>query len=190
MMGAANASAGNSDSTNVDRAAANARGRWTDCPAFGIGAQYSLAMRSTSDAQLSDAYGTKPAKLDYVSSAGVPPNLRKLFPNPCSWMPRLHSRKYTSRLLLMAARFMLMRNSTETDRPTSAFRSASTASESSCRVKNGIVLSSSPVVRSPCTPNSQLQNELLSGDRVLQAFSSAVLGKAMPTCPVTRLHGS
>jgi hypothetical protein len=73
LMGAANAGAGNSDPSNVDRAAANARGRWTDCPGFGIGAQYSLAMRSTSDAQLSDSYGTKPAKLDYLSSVSLPP---------------------------------------------------------------------------------------------------------------------
>lgn len=81
LMGAANAGAGNSDSSNVDRATANARGRWTECPAFGIGAQYSLAMRSPSDAQLSDAYGTKPAKLDYLSSASLPVQASKSVSN-------------------------------------------------------------------------------------------------------------
>jgi hypothetical protein len=38
-------------------------------------------MRSTSDAQLSDAYGTKPAKLDYLSSASLPVQASKSVSN-------------------------------------------------------------------------------------------------------------
>jgi hypothetical protein len=62
-----------SNSGATDRAAANAKGKWTECPAFGIGGQYTLSVRNTSDAQLEDAYGTKPIKLEYLSSAVLPP---------------------------------------------------------------------------------------------------------------------
>jgi hypothetical protein len=60
-----------SHSGATDRAAANARGKWTDCPAFGIGSRYALTVRNTSDARLTDAYETKPIKLEYLSSAAL-----------------------------------------------------------------------------------------------------------------------
>src|SRR6266851_254567 len=64
--------AGNKDPGAMDRAEANARGKWTECPAFGLGAQYELTVHNTSDARLEDAYGTKPIKLEYLSSATLP----------------------------------------------------------------------------------------------------------------------
>lgn len=78
MIGVAGAAGGNnSDPGATDRAAASARGKWTDCPAFGLGARYSLAVHNTSDARLSDAYDTKPVKLDYLSSAPLPVQVAK-----------------------------------------------------------------------------------------------------------------
>jgi PEGA domain len=71
VMGAAEGGSG-SNSGATDRAAANAKGKWTECPAFGIGSQYRLTVRNTSDARLEDAYGTKPIKLEYLSSAALP----------------------------------------------------------------------------------------------------------------------
>jgi hypothetical protein len=71
VMGAAEGGSGN-NSDATDRARANARGKWTDCPAFGIGSRYALTVRNTSDARLEDAYGTKPVKLEYLSSAPLP----------------------------------------------------------------------------------------------------------------------
>jgi hypothetical protein len=69
IAGLEGASGSNSGAT--DRAAANARGKWTECPAFGIGGQYTLAVRNTSDARLDDVYGSKPIKLEYLSSAAL-----------------------------------------------------------------------------------------------------------------------
>ncbi len=60
------------DTSAADRAAANGRGKWTECPAFGIGSQYALTVRNTSDARLTDAYQSKPIKLDYLNSAALP----------------------------------------------------------------------------------------------------------------------
>jgi PEGA domain len=68
----AGAGGASGDTSAADRAAANGRGKWTECPAFGIGSQYSLTVRNTSDARLTDAYGTKPIKLEYLSSAALP----------------------------------------------------------------------------------------------------------------------
>jgi hypothetical protein len=51
----------------------NAKGTWTECPAFTIGAKYSLSVGSTSDAHLEGAPGGNPVKLDYLSSAALPP---------------------------------------------------------------------------------------------------------------------
>ena len=51
----------------------NAKGTWTECPAFTIGAKYALSVGSTSNAHLEGAPGGNPVKLDYLSSAAVPP---------------------------------------------------------------------------------------------------------------------
>jgi hypothetical protein len=51
----------------------NAKGTWTECPAFTIGAKYALSVGSTSDARLEGALGGNPAKLDYLRSAALPP---------------------------------------------------------------------------------------------------------------------
>jgi PEGA domain len=80
-MGAAAGGSGQ-DSSATDRAAANAKGKWTECPAFGIGSQYALTVRSTSDACLEDAYGTKPIKLEYLSSAMLPVQTTHATPAP------------------------------------------------------------------------------------------------------------
>jgi hypothetical protein len=79
VMGAAAGSSGQ-DSGATDRAAANAKGKWTECPAFGIGGQYSLTVHNTSDARLDDAYGSKPIKLEYLSSAALPPQTPQPIP--------------------------------------------------------------------------------------------------------------
>jgi hypothetical protein len=50
----------------------NAKGTWTECPAFTIGGKYTLSVINTSDAHLEGA-GGKPVKLDYLSSATLPP---------------------------------------------------------------------------------------------------------------------
>jgi hypothetical protein len=46
--------------------------RSTKCPAFPIGSKYALTIRNTSDARLADAAGSKPGKLDFLSSATLP----------------------------------------------------------------------------------------------------------------------
>ncbi len=69
---ASTAAGSGSDTTSADRVAANAKGKWTDCPAFGLGSQYSLTIRSTSDARLEDAYTRRPMKLEYLSSGPLP----------------------------------------------------------------------------------------------------------------------
>jgi hypothetical protein len=50
-------------------------GKWSECPAFGIGAKYALTVNSTSDAQLEDGDETKrpkkPATLEYLGSASI-----------------------------------------------------------------------------------------------------------------------
>jgi PEGA domain len=51
----------------------NAKGTWTECPAFTIGAKFALSVGSTSDAHLEGAPGGNPVKLDYLSSAALPP---------------------------------------------------------------------------------------------------------------------
>ncbi len=71
IMGAAEAGSGN-NSRATDRAAANAKGKWSECPAFGIGAQYTLTVRNTSDARLESGLGGKSHKLEYLSSAPLP----------------------------------------------------------------------------------------------------------------------
>jgi PEGA domain len=71
VMGAAAGGTG-ADTGPTDRAAANARGKWTDCPAFPIGSQYSLRVQNTSDARLVNGYESKPMKLDYLTSASLP----------------------------------------------------------------------------------------------------------------------
>jgi len=71
IMGAAEGGSG-SNSGATDRAAANAKGKWSECPAFGIGGRYTLTVRSTSDARLGSRLGEKPVKLEYLSSATVP----------------------------------------------------------------------------------------------------------------------
>jgi len=43
-------------------------GQWSDCPAFGIGAQYTLRIHNDSDARLEDSTGGKPIELEYLSS--------------------------------------------------------------------------------------------------------------------------
>jgi hypothetical protein len=71
VMGAAEAGSGN-NSGNSDRVAANLKGKWSECPAFGIGAQYTLTVHNTSDARLVGTAGDKPNKLDYLSSVALP----------------------------------------------------------------------------------------------------------------------
>jgi hypothetical protein len=56
----------------ADRAKANGMGHWADCPAFGIGNKYTLAIRNSSDATLESAASRKPGKLEYWGSAAVP----------------------------------------------------------------------------------------------------------------------
>jgi PEGA domain-containing protein len=53
---------------SADKYAARAKGGWSDCPTFGIGAQYTLRIHNASDARLVDSTGTKPIKLEYLSS--------------------------------------------------------------------------------------------------------------------------
>lgn len=71
VMGGLEGSNGSS-SENRDKVAANAKGEWSDCPAFVVGSKYTLTVRKTSDARLDDGTGRKPAKLDYLSSAAIP----------------------------------------------------------------------------------------------------------------------
>jgi hypothetical protein len=47
----------------------NAHGAWTECPAFSIGAKYTLTVNNTSDARLENSTGVKSIKLEYLSSA-------------------------------------------------------------------------------------------------------------------------
>jgi PEGA domain len=70
-IGAADGGSG-SNSGAADRARANARGKWTDCPAFGIGGQYTLTVRNASDARLEGLGGGKSSKVEYLSSAQLP----------------------------------------------------------------------------------------------------------------------
>jgi hypothetical protein len=79
---AAAAGGSQGDSNAADRTAASDHGKWTDCPAFGIGSQYALTVRNTSDARLMDAYASKPAKLDYLSSAALPVQIAQPLPVP------------------------------------------------------------------------------------------------------------
>jgi hypothetical protein len=79
---AAAAGGSQGDSNAADRTAASAHGKWTDCPAFGIGSQYALTVRNTSDARLMDGYGSKPVKLDYLSSAALPVQVAQPIPAP------------------------------------------------------------------------------------------------------------
>jgi len=65
--GIAGGSGGSTDA--ADKIEQKAVGTWSDCPAFAIGGQYGLTLRSTSDARLESAAGGKPIKLDYLSSA-------------------------------------------------------------------------------------------------------------------------
>jgi hypothetical protein len=62
-----------STSGEADRAAANAKGQWSECPAFSIRGRYILTVHNTSDARLDDTHGSKPIKLEYLSSAALPP---------------------------------------------------------------------------------------------------------------------
>jgi hypothetical protein len=83
VMAGAEGVSGN-DSGNADKATARAKGTWTECPAFEIGSQYTLTVRNTSDARLEDIAGakaTKPYKLEYLSSRGLP------VPSPHSLSP-------------------------------------------------------------------------------------------------------
>jgi hypothetical protein len=63
---------GESPSDAASRVSENAGGTWTKCPAFTIGAKYTLTVRNTSDARLDNGTQRKPDKLDYLSSAPVP----------------------------------------------------------------------------------------------------------------------
>lgn len=56
----------------VDKAEADGRGHWTDCPVFSVGAEYTLTVRSASDARLANAAVRKPAKLEYLGAAPMP----------------------------------------------------------------------------------------------------------------------
>jgi hypothetical protein len=56
----------------AEKEANRAKGRWSECPAFGIGAQYTLSVRNASDARLEGAATRKPLKLEYLSSVPVP----------------------------------------------------------------------------------------------------------------------
>jgi len=71
IVGAAEGGSGN-NSGATDRAAANAKGKWSECPVFGVGAQYALTVRNTSDARLESGIGGKSHKLEYLSSAPLP----------------------------------------------------------------------------------------------------------------------
>lgn len=70
-MGALEGGSGR-NSGQAERARARAQGKWTDCPAFGIGAKYGLSVHSASDAQLSGSEIDKPTRLEYLSSAPIP----------------------------------------------------------------------------------------------------------------------
>jgi hypothetical protein len=70
VMGGLEAGSGN-NSGNSDKVAAHAKGKWSECPAFSIGVQYTLTVRNTSDARLEGGSG-KPSKLEYLSSAPLP----------------------------------------------------------------------------------------------------------------------
>ncbi len=59
------------DSESSDKIRANAKGTWSQCPAFGIGTKYALTVRSTSDARLEGTAGGKPSKLEYLGSAAL-----------------------------------------------------------------------------------------------------------------------
>jgi hypothetical protein len=78
--GAAGGSGRGSDAG--DGSATSTRGKWTDCPAYGIGSHYALTIHNTSDARLTDAYASKPAKLDYLSSAALPVQIAQPIPVP------------------------------------------------------------------------------------------------------------
>jgi hypothetical protein len=72
LTGAAAAGSGDSSNDAAGRISQNARGTWTKCPAFSIGAKYSLAVHDASDARLGNGFEGKPAKLDYLGSAPLP----------------------------------------------------------------------------------------------------------------------
>jgi hypothetical protein len=67
--GIAGGSGGSTDA--ADKIEQKAVGTWSECPAFAIGSKYTLSVRNTSDARLESAAGSKPAKLDYLSSAAL-----------------------------------------------------------------------------------------------------------------------
>jgi hypothetical protein len=83
LRGLAGAAAGGAGQPTPDRTNVE-EGTWTECPAFGIGSQYALTVRSTSDARLEDGYGTKPIKLEYLSSAALPAQT----PRPTATQPQ------------------------------------------------------------------------------------------------------
>ncbi|MGB9121440.1 MAG: hypothetical protein WCE73_12530, partial [Candidatus Angelobacter sp.] len=67
---------GRTDSREEEQAQIKAQsGKWSECPAFGIGAKYALTVNSTSDVQLDDGDETKktkkPVKLEYLGSASL-----------------------------------------------------------------------------------------------------------------------
>jgi hypothetical protein len=68
LRGAAEGASGDNSEQKEDETLANGPGKWSECPAFGIGVRYTLTVNNTSDAQLVDAAGSKPMKLEYLSS--------------------------------------------------------------------------------------------------------------------------
>lgn len=61
------------DSTTAARTSQSVGGKWSKCPAFFIGSNYTLSIRNTSNAELKGTTGGRPSKLDYLSSAALPP---------------------------------------------------------------------------------------------------------------------
>lgn len=64
-------------------------GKWSECPAFDIGARYALTVLSASDARLEDAVEAaprKPTKLEYLGSAALPVPT----PGPTTQSTRVH----------------------------------------------------------------------------------------------------
>ena len=75
---------------SAEKAEASGAGRRTDCPAFSIGAAYTLTVRNASDARLASAATRKPIKLEYLSSAALPgPNTEP--PSTSAFQPQVAS---------------------------------------------------------------------------------------------------
>jgi hypothetical protein len=71
VLGALNGAAAGAAGRQPTDNRAQTAGRWTECPAFGVGSQYVLTVHNTSDARLENPAGGNPSKLEYLSSAAL-----------------------------------------------------------------------------------------------------------------------